>query len=38
MKGDKKKGETKKQAPVAGAPVSDNENVMTAGPHGPMLL
>ncbi|MGQ3684049.1 MAG: catalase [Candidatus Loosdrechtia sp.] len=30
--------ETKKLTTAAGAPVSDNQNVMTAGPHGPMVL
>jgi len=28
----------KKLTTNAGAPVIDNQNVMTAGPHGPMLL
>ena len=28
----------KKLTTVAGAPVGDNDNVMTAGPRGPMLL
>ena len=27
----------KKLTTVAGAPVPDNQNVMTAGPHGPLL-
>ena len=30
--------EKKKLTSNAGAPVADNQNVMTAGPHGPMLL
>jgi catalase len=29
---------TKKLTNNAGAPVADNQNVMTAGPRGPMLL
>jgi len=32
------KGEKKKMTTNAGAPVADNQNVMTAGPRGPMLL
>jgi catalase len=32
------KGEEKKLTTVAGAPVVDNQNAMTAGPRGPMLL
>lgn len=32
------KKQTKKLTTVAGAPVPDNQNVMTAGPRGPMLL
>lgn len=31
-------GEKKKLTSVAGAPVVDNQNVVTAGPRGPMLL
>jgi Catalase len=30
--------EKKKLTSVAGAPVADNQNVLTAGNHGPMLL
>jgi len=32
------KDEDKKLTTNAGAPVPDNQNVMTAGPRGPMLL
>ena len=32
------KSEKKKLTSNAGAPVADNQNVMTAGPRGPMLL
>jgi len=32
------KDKKKKLTTNAGAPVSDNQNVMTAGPRGPMLL
>ena len=31
-------GEQSKLTTIAGAPVVDNNNVMTAGPRGPMLL
>ena len=31
-------GNSKKLTNNAGAPVAENQNVMTAGPHGPMLL
>lgn len=34
----KKKKEIKKLTTASGAPVADNQNAMTAGPRGPMLL
>jgi catalase len=39
MKGERTMADEKKKLTTnAGAPVPDNQNVMTAGPHGPMLL
>lgn len=30
--------EKKKLTNNAGSPIADNQNIMTAGPHGPILL